>query len=582
MSALLDHYPHLEVLDAGECFTNEMLHGEVDLMAPFLKSLRLISCRGVTNIGLMEAIKKFPMLEELELSFCNNPEVVAKACLDLKRFRAIYPCFYHVANLDKYNKDEEALGIATMCELRFLQLFGSKLTKGLTAILDSCPHLEHLDIRHCYNVDMDAALRAKCARIKALKLPPSEPRLLQTLATPLCCPEQKRPSPLSSPPAKVLVCRMEVEPGPLPDTDRDWSELPVDALSAIFMKLGTVEILMGASFVCQSWLAASKSPELWRFVDMTRHKVIFSKKTDILCAMAKVAIDRSDGRMESFWAQKFVTCELLDYIVSRASSTLKSIRLIACIFVWGQSLATLAAKCPLLEEIECSHHKMSADFFKYVGIVRPQLKHLRVHMPYFDYDEMEYEMKEHHNEDEDDDEYEEPFEQWEARRNEDAFAIAENMHELRLLQISGNNLTNKGVYAILDGCPHLEFLDLSDCYKIHVNDQLRARCAKIKHVRLPGQWPYVDCPDLRRFALCVLREVEMVVMVPMTTTTGRTIESPLLLRPHVDLKNPTPFHTRAVPHELQIWMAVASAEAAAAAAFAEAMVTMTSTMLVAM
>ncbi|EAZ05884.1 hypothetical protein OsI_28121 [Oryza sativa Indica Group] len=291
---------------------------------------------------------------------------------------------------------------------------------------------------------------------------------------------------------------MEVDPGdPLPDTNRDWSKLPVDALSAVFMKLGTVEILMGASFVCHSWLAASKSPELWRFVDMTRHKVIFSKGTDILCAMAKAAIDRSDGRMESFWAQKFVTCELLDYIVSRASSTLKSVRLIACTFVWGQSLATLAARCPLLEEIECSHHKMSADFFKYVGIVRPQLKRLRVHMPYFDYDAMEDEMKEHHDEDEDDDEYEEPFEQWEARRNVDAFAIAENMHELRLLQISGNNLTNKGVYAILDGCPHLECLDLSDCYKIHVDDQLRARCAKIKHVWLPGQWPHVNCPDLR-------------------------------------------------------------------------------------
>jgi hypothetical protein len=53
----------------------------------------------------MEAIKKFPMLEELELSFCNNVfgktqyEVVGKACSALKRFRVIYPRFSHTLQM---------------------------------------------------------------------------------------------------------------------------------------------------------------------------------------------------------------------------------------------------------------------------------------------------------------------------------------------------------------------------------------------------------------------------------------------------------------------------------------------------
>ena len=48
----------------------------------------------------------------------------------------------------------------------------------------------------------------------------------------------------------------------------------------------------------------------------------------------------------------------------------------------------------------------------------------------------------------------------------DALAIANTMPELRHLQLFGNEMTNNGLKAILDGCPHLESLDIEACYFI--------------------------------------------------------------------------------------------------------------------
>ncbi|KAF6994198.1 hypothetical protein CFC21_010955 [Triticum aestivum] len=144
--------------------------------APSLKSLRLISSKHITNEGLLAALNKFPVLEELELSLCKHVfgkvyEGIGIACPRLKCLKVSYPCFYSIEDIE-YNKDEEALGIATMFVLRSLQLFGSELTNaGLATILDNCPHLVYLDVRHCFNIHMDITLRAKCAGIKTMKLP---------------------------------------------------------------------------------------------------------------------------------------------------------------------------------------------------------------------------------------------------------------------------------------------------------------------------------------------------------------------------------------------------------------------------
>ncbi|XP_062014659.1 putative F-box/LRR-repeat protein 23 [Rosa rugosa] len=75
--------------------------------------------------------------------------------------------------------------------------------------------------------------------------------------------------------------------------------------------------------------------------------------------------------------------------------------------------------------------------------------------------------------------------------NEDALAIAETMHGLRQLQLFGNAVTNDGLAKILDCCPHLESLDLRDCFNLNLGGDLEIRCSKqIKRLQLPE-----DCPD---------------------------------------------------------------------------------------
>nr|XP_040244514.1 putative F-box/LRR-repeat protein 23 [Aegilops tauschii subsp. strangulata] len=98
---------------------------------------------------------------------------------------------------------------------------------------------------------------------------------------------------------------------------RDWSLLPLDVLSSIFIRIGAVDVLMGAGLVCRSWLEAAKLPEVWRAVDMDKHEVVFTKCNVVLRAMAKAAVDRADGQLRSFAGKLFVTNELIKYIVER-------------------------------------------------------------------------------------------------------------------------------------------------------------------------------------------------------------------------------------------------------------------------
>ncbi|KAM2496636.1 hypothetical protein COP2_037447 [Malus domestica] len=70
---------------------------------------------------------------------------------------------------------------------------------------------------------------------------------------------------------------------------------------------------------------------------------------------------------------------------------------------------------------------------------------------------------------------------------EDAIAVAQTMPGLRHLQLFGNQITNEGLKKILDGCPHLESLDLRHCFNLDLGGDLGRICAeRIKKPLLPN------------------------------------------------------------------------------------------------
>lgn len=137
-----------------------------------LRRLRLVWCNECYVPS--SALKKLPLLEELHLYYTEIPkdaiETAGRCCPKLKSFKLNAQWF----RSPHIECDEEALNIAkNMPQLCHLQLFGNRMTNnGLQAILDGCPHLESLDLRQCFNVNLKGDLAKRCTdQIKDMRHP---------------------------------------------------------------------------------------------------------------------------------------------------------------------------------------------------------------------------------------------------------------------------------------------------------------------------------------------------------------------------------------------------------------------------
>ncbi|GKA16496.1 putative F-box/LRR-repeat protein 23 [Tanacetum coccineum] len=131
---------------------------------------------------LTESLMKFPLLEELSLHMIRiskeTIETVGRHCPKLKTLkvnqRACKLCVgdANEERLTSYNEIAVAIG-GSLHELRHLELIGNKMLNfGLQVILDGCRHLETLDLRECFYIDLKGNPVARCIKqINHLKLP---------------------------------------------------------------------------------------------------------------------------------------------------------------------------------------------------------------------------------------------------------------------------------------------------------------------------------------------------------------------------------------------------------------------------
>ncbi|KAL3739484.1 hypothetical protein ACJRO7_020836 [Eucalyptus globulus] len=236
----------------------------------------------------------------------------------------------------------------------------------------------------------------------------------------------------------------------------DWLELPREITTTIFLKLGAVEILKTAELVCTAWRALCLDPTMWQTIDMRNDG---EPPYDDLADMYRRAVDRSRGGCLDLNIEYFGDDELLQYAADGCNH-IRRLRLVYCGNISDEGLCEAASKLPMLEVLELSYCSFSKEAIETVGQCCPLLKSFKLNSRVYRCPHIEC--------------------------DDEAQAIAKNMHGLHHLQLFGNKMTNEGLKAILDSCPHLEYLDLRQCFNIYMEGDLGRRCTEqIKDLRNP-------------------------------------------------------------------------------------------------
>lgn len=239
-----------------------------------------------------------------------------------------------------------------------------------------------------------------------------------------------------------------------------WTELPRDITANILQRLNAVEILENAQKVCTTWRSVCRDPAMWRVIDMCNLGEDGMPYDIDAMPFCRKAVDWSQGQLVNISIRDFATDELLEFIAERAGK-LRRLQLVRCFYLTDEGISEAIKRFPMLEELHILLTPFSDETIETIGRSCPLLRSFTFNSKICSY--------------------------FNEAGNEEAFAIARSMPELHHLQLLGNGLTNEGLQAIMDGCPHLETLDLRRCYHVVLWGDFGNKCAaRIKRLRYPN------------------------------------------------------------------------------------------------
>ncbi|XP_076924891.1 putative F-box protein At4g05475 isoform X1 [Bidens hawaiensis] len=221
----------------------------------------------------------------------------------------------------------------------------------------------------------------------------------------------------------------------------------------ILQRIDVFEILENAQKVCTAWRDICKDPAMWRVIYMDRFPY---QSERVGRETIKRVVDRSRGQLLDLTIVGICDHELLQYVVDRCSR----LRRLEIIVSYGEmfgSRSEALKKLSSLEELCFFGTYISQQDIEAAGHYCPLLKTLKLSSL--------------------------PFR---CNSDEVALAIGKNLHQLTHLELIQNGMKNTGLEAILDGCCHLESLDLCGCWNIDITGELGKRCLQqIKLLKLP-------------------------------------------------------------------------------------------------